>query len=399
MFNLLGGSTTEKVKNITAIITINSEKLKNAQLSAMNSIKDNMSVPIFIYLIVISLLLISAGLWYKWREGRRIPILLRSLEVYPKFLKVRPLTSLNDYRYVKKPYLLCDWYVSSSYRSFLPGLQYYDYCSVKAIEYILLSGVRFISLDIFNNEHLGDYEPIVTVGDEKGNWHYTLNKITFYDCCRAIRDIAFSKSAITNAEDPFFLCLNLYVNKNSKTLNKITKILYDIFQERLLDKRYSYEQTNLVVEPINNFINKIIIISGKGHTGSKLSELINLSWQGPFLRKLKHLEAIQTHNPKELIDYNRLNMSYVYPDFKERETTNYAPGLPWLYGCQFVTMNFQKLDNNMNSYVNKFKRQSFVLKPYNLRYHKKYYRKPKKQTPKLYYNTLQMKSQFYNYKI
>ena len=400
--NLFFGGNPEKAKKLLDIKVSLNDNMKNGLSNARESyykIKDSIDLPIFIYLIVIILLIIAIVIWWRWREPNRLPKLLLSLETYPKFVNIKPLTSLNNYVNAPKPYLLCDWYIASSYKSFLPGLQYFDYCSTKTLEILLRSGVRFIDLDIYNNDHYNDIEPIVTIGKAYGNWHYTLNTITFSECCKIIRNIGLSKSAITNATDPLFINLNLHVNGNLKTLNRISNIIYNTFDKKLLNKRYGYSRRNLTIEPINNFINKVIIICGKGHKNSRLSELINLSLNSPFIRKFKHLEVIETHEPDELKEYNKLNMSIVYPDFDKRESLNYNPTMPWTYGCQFVLMNYQTMDTNMNSYISKFKSQSFVLKPYNLRYHPKTYKKPKPQKKKLYYNTLQMKTQFYDYKI
>lgn len=362
-------------------------------------VKEHISIPISIYILVIVLLIISIIIWYKWRMNYRLPKLLKSLEIYPKFVSIRPLTSNKDYKKSPNKWKLCDWYVASSYRPFLPGLQYYDYCSVKSIELLLRSGVRYLELEIYNNSNLADFEPIVTVGNEKGNWHYTLNTITFEECCNTISKYAFSKGIVNNYSDPLFLFLNLQVNNNINTLNRITDILYDVFRTKLLDKLYSYQRTNISVEPISKFLNKIIIISTPGFKHSKLQELINISLDGPFIRRMDDIKAKQTYEPDNLVEYNSLNMTIVYPSFTTRKTQNYSPGLCWLYGCQFVCMNYQNMSNNMDSYIQKFRNYSFLLKPYNLRYHPKTYKKPTKQSPDLYYNALQMKTQFYDYKI
>lgn len=356
------------------------------------------TLPVVIYIIVIILLVIAIIIWAIWREKTRLPKLLKPLETYIQFVNIKPLVSLKSYKTNPKKYLLCDWYVASSYRPYLPGLQYYDYCATKSIEILLRSGVRFLDLDIFNSND-NKNEPMVSVGKEQGNWQYTLNQITFEECCNIIFNIGFSKSAITNSDDPLYLSLNLYVNKNKKTLDRMADIIYSTFEKKLLDKKYSYERINLSIQPIYKFINKIIIISGPGHKGTKLSEFINMSWSGPFIRRINNKEAIQTYEPADFTDYNRLNLTIVYPEYVGRKSENYGPGIPWLYGCQFVLMNYQTMDNNMNSYMEKFRNKSFALKPLNLRYQPICYKKPKKQKKKLYYNALQMKTQFYNYKI
>ena len=210
---------------------------------------------------------------------------------------------------------LCDWYVCSSYKPYLPGNMMGDYCSNKSIELLLRSGVRYIELDIFV-DNCQNLNPIVTVGKEKGNWHYSLNNLELKECLNIIRNIGFSKSIITNSSDPLFLFLNLKVNKTS-VCDKVADILYEVFDDKLLDTSYSYCRQNISNVPIKNFMNKVIIISNKRYQKSKLTELINISLDGPFIRRIKSDEVIQTYQPKELTDYNRQNMTIVYPNNDE----------------------------------------------------------------------------------
>ena len=371
---------------------------KETLLALLQIIKSNFTIYKFMVFIIFVMLFTTFFFWYRWSKDYRIPKILKSIEFYPDFVNIEPLKSLKDYINEPKKYKLCDWYVSSSYKSYLPGNSYEDYCSIKAIEIMLRSGVRYLELDVFT-DNLQNNEPVVTVGIEKGNWHNTLNDLNFKECCELIRNIGFSSSIIKNSDDPLFLYLNIQVNNNKETLNKIADILYNTFDDKLLNKKYSYHRKNISIEPIYKFMKKVIIMCNSSYEGCKLSELINIASDGPFVRRLESDKVLQTYEPKELTDFNRLNMSIVYPSDTSKNPGNYNPQIPWFYGCQFVTMNFKELDNNMSSYMEKFRYQSFVLKPLKLRYVPKTYKAPKKQDPNLYYNSLQMKTDFYDYKI
>jgi hypothetical protein len=352
-----------------------------------------------VFCIVIVILIIGVLIyWYNWNINIRTNKIIKNIDFYPEFVNIQPLSSLPDYLSDPDKFKLCDWYVCSSYKPYLPGNLTGDYCTLKSIELLLRSGVRYIELDIFV-DNCNNLNPVVTIGKEKGNWHYSLNNLDLKECLNTIRNIGFSKSIITNSTDPLFLFLNLKVNKKITVLDKVADILYEVFDDKLLDTSYSYYRQNISNVPIKNFMNKIVILSNKSYQKSKLTELINLSLDGPFIRRLNSDEVIQTYQPKELTDFNRQNITIVYPNNESKYPINYNPSLPWLYGCQFVCMNFQKLDENMNIYMEKFKEQSFVLKPKNLRYVPKTYKAPKKQDPKLHYNALQIKNSFYNYKI
>jgi hypothetical protein len=141
---------------------------------------------------------------------------------------------------------------------------------------------------------------------------------------------------------------------------------------------------------------KVIILSGDGYQGSSLEELINYSWNYPKLKRL-HYKTVddefegKTPTPtstststsklqtdidktKSIIEYNELkkfNMSGLTIVVPQKEgdflTKNFDATNAWALGCQFVCMNFQKIDKNMDIYVNKFKNKAFVLKPKSLR--------------------------------
>jgi hypothetical protein len=282
---------------------------------------------------------------------------------------------------IENGYKLCDFYVASAFRCFLPCTQYYDYSSVEMIKRCLISGARYLELDIYNKGFCYETVPVVCNGKQPGNWHLT-TELSFDDCCNMIASYAFS-GLVKNASDPFFLCLNLNVEGNTHTLDKVAKIIHNYFGNHLLDRTYSYQKTNLAQVELKYLLDKLIIFSDCSCKGSKLDELINYSWKRPFMRSYSHYQIIDLYEPAEVTKYNQLSLSRVYPGFKERETKNYNPRVAWMYGCQFVSMNYSCPDENMIIYMKKFRKSSFVLKPYKLRFHPKYYKSPTPQTKKV----------------
>ena len=66
--------------------------------------------------------------------------------------------------------------------------------------------------------------------------------------------------------------------------------------------------------------------------------------------------------------FNLTGLSIVYPHNEGNIlTSNFDPTNAWNLGCQFVLMNFQKMDTSMDKYINKFRNKAFVLKPQSLR--------------------------------
>ncbi len=221
-----------------------------------------------VFCIVIIILIIGVLIyWYNWNINVRTNKIIKNIEFYPEYVNIQPLSSLPEYLSDPDKFKLCDWYVCSSYKPYLPGNLTEDYCSLKSIELLLRSGVRYIELDIFVDD-CNNLNPVVTIGKEKGNWHYSLNNLELKECLNTIRNIGFSKSIITNSNDPLFLFLNLKVNKKVIVLDKVADILYEVFYDKLLDTSYSYYRQNISNVPIKNFMNKIVILSNKSYQKS-----------------------------------------------------------------------------------------------------------------------------------
>ena len=337
-------------------------------MSYKNLIENNKEKTIYFikhhWVKIIILITICIIIYYYFASiYRRIPRYLYYIKDNLNRIELRPLTSCP--KLLSNKYKLCDFYIASSSKSYLPCSQYYDYSSIESIKLAILNGARYIELDVFNKGFCADTIPIVTNGRLKGNWHWT-TEVSFDSCCSTIFDYACS-SLIPNGNDPFFLALNLNLGYNCKTADKIAEIIRTYFNSKLLGIEYSYQRTNISLVTIDKFIGKIVIISNDRCKDSKLNELINYTWNQPFMRSYSHYEIANLYEPKEVTEYNKKNLTRVYPGFTTRKTENYNPRLGWLYGCQFVGLNFTHFDDNMKIHFLKFSKSSFSLKPYQLR--------------------------------
>lgn len=342
---------------------------------------------------ILFFLLLFTGIYIYFRSiYRRIPRYLSKLNDNLANIYIQPITSCP--KLITNGYKLCDFYISSSAKTYLPCTQYYDYSSTKPIELAILNGARYIELDIYNKGFCQDTIPVVCNGRLRGNWHWT-TELTLESCCEIIYNTAFS-GMVPNPNDPFFLCINLYLGGNCQTSDKIADILKTYFRDKLLGREYSYQRTNIALVNISQFIDKIVILANNKCRGSSLEEIINYTWDQPFMRSYSHFEIQNLYEPTEVANYNKKNLTRVYPGFSKRKTDNYNPRSGWLYGCQFVAMNFTDMDENMKNHFMKFKRSSFVLKPYQLRYHATKYRKPRPQTKKVSFAPEQISTPFYS---
>ena len=243
-------------------------------------------------------------------------------------------------------------------------------------------------------------DPFVSSGFRKGEWKFSLNTLYLEEVFKTIRDNAFriydGTDGSPNNLDPLFISLDLKTNYNYFVNNKIQKLFTTYFMEYLLDPSYNYQAKNIGMVPLSELMGKVIIFSSDGFQGSTLEELVNYSWIFSKMKRYHYTELDEqivekTANDtlddikqkkidnsieitKNLIEFNQISkfnltgLTIVYPH-KEGDilTSNYDPTNAWNLGCQFVSMNFQKMDLAMDKYINKFRNKAFVLKPQSLR--------------------------------
>lgn len=317
----------------------------------------------------------------------RVPRCLAKLQPLFKDLRISPLTSCQEMfqnTETGQGYVLADFYVASSYHSYIPCTQQYDYSSLDMIATALQLGARSIELDIYNKTFCQVSEPVVCNGKEVGNWHWT-TVLSFDKCCETISNIAFG-SGLPNATDPLFLVLNLYIGKNEDTAKQIAESIQHHFSAYLLSPEFASQQTNIGTRSIQEFINKVIIVSNmKWTTNSLLNQLINSVYGSQaFMMNYSNIQIQDAHDPEEIQKYTSTgNMARVYPATIARQPSNYSPFLAWTLGCNLVSMFYNVNDTNLQAYLRKFSRSSFVLKPETLLYEQQYIPKPTPQTSKV----------------
>jgi len=323
---------------------------------------------------------------------RRVPRALSSLVDYSKKMNLIPISANSVI--MKGNFKLCDFYIASSYKSYLPKNQYWDYSSVDAIEKVIRAGARYVELDVFPSGFCLNSEPVVFNGDEVGLYNYT-TRLYFEKCMKRISDWAFN-AQLSNNTDPFFICININCDSNKRLLQKIAKIIHKNFDNRLLGPNYNWRKSNLALTPIKELQSKIVIISNSNWEGSAMEEYVNFSPDMPFLRTMGHKQIASHLDQNELTDFNRQNLTRVYPQFVEAESQNFNPSISWLNGSQFVCMNYQTIDNMMLLYFETFKTASIVLKPERLRYKPVSYSSPIKQNPVVSFAPIQKTTPLYS---
>jgi hypothetical protein len=375
---------------------------------------------ILIYMIAMFLLL-TALVIYIIHTPSNIDPRIESMKVYEQYVNNKPITACAEIMgsdssgsQCSSDFRLSDFYIASSYKSYLTGDQINDYADLEQIKYVLKGGARLIDLDIFCENMKWDADPIVCNGWEMGNRHMTRSRkgyLKFKDVCHVINQYAFGEEHVQNYRDPLFLTLNLHTMRTKGTLDKVADIIMKEFGYRL-KMEFSNQGANVALTPICQLIDKVVIFASGGYEDSNLEEIVSFGWDTTMglsnenatsggeqvgtgedkecsvdlFRRNAYREIKNIHEPNKLKQFNKMGISMVIPsvtslfgpqnladmDFKTfktgKESINQNPSIPWEYGCQFVLMNYQTIDANMAQYMMKFKNQSFILKPAELRY-------------------------------
>lgn len=311
--------------------------------------------------------------------------LTKDLDVYSSVVKPAPLACPAD-----SGNHLCDYYVASSAYSVIPGNTVYSYTTEEAITKVIAAGARLVELHVYDEKGA----PVVGLSDTITGQKYTYNTTPFEACCTAVANAAFSAGTTTASSDPFILSI-VFHTENTKVLNACAEIMKTTLRMYMLDSSYSYQRKIIPNEPVCNFANKLIVVSGANTKGTMMDELVNLSFGSSHLRRLTYTEAAQTHDYQELIDYNKKNITMVVPD-GSASLVNSNPQILFTYGCQWVMMNYGSLDSGMENYTGQFAGASTVLKPDALRFKPVTYKKPKVQDPEKSFQPKQQVSPVYN---
>jgi hypothetical protein len=200
---------------------------------------------------------------------------------------------------------LCDYYA--------PGSVFED------IPTALARGTRLLEVHVYSDEQ--DH-PVVALHPQNDGYDYALENVTFEQVCIMIVNDAFPSN------DPFILSIVPHTEKTI-TINRIAEHLLTTVRRRLVTT-----QKNVATMPMDALKGKVLIVSGGNAKGTELEDLVNLSWDESTLRRLSYQQALHPRDEKELIRYNRNNITLVAPD-AELRTVNVRKDRPAAMGCQW----------------------------------------------------------------
>ena len=216
------------------------EGIKNQVMEKVNNLANKISAPrnqtnneitntrlnnqvIFFVFLLVGILLFGGVLLAS--RMFRVYIALNKLAIYrSNEIKQKNLNDISGGNFLNEK--LRNFYIASAYRPYVCGLHKFDYVSVEVFSEVLKCGPRFVELEIFNSGYGKDVEPVVSVGEEKGEWKYMLNSINLKLFLKEIAKVVFNLKDVKVYKDPFILYLNLKTNRNVRCLNKIHKYIY-----------------------------------------------------------------------------------------------------------------------------------------------------------------------------
>ena len=100
---------------------------------------------------------------------------------------------------------------------------------------VIRNNVRYLEFSIFSQESNNNGEPVVSVGEKRGNWKLTANTVLLREVFATIKDYAFNESLVNNYSDPIFIYLDIKTEFTG-TLDKVADLIVQIFGDRILDK-------------------------------------------------------------------------------------------------------------------------------------------------------------------
>jgi hypothetical protein len=310
--------------------------------------------------------------------------------------------SKQDARYKEK---LRDYYIKTSYNSCSTGQFQNDWVNLCALENVIKQGCRCLDFEIY---YVDGKTVVATSNSTRVTEKGTYNSLSIDSVIKTIAEKAVSNSMTTehcpNPFDPLFLHFRIKSN-HVDVYDDIATALVNHLDSKLLPNEYSYENkgNNLSSELLNSLLGKVIIMVDKienNHIRStKMEELVNIMGNSAFLRSLPYNEIVHTPDMDELIDYNKKNMTFGFPNLSYKDD-NYNSNIVMEYGVQMPAMCFQNNNSHLQTYNMKFDKENghaFYLKPERLRYVPVTVEEGTPIDPNLSYGYKEYKTNYYNF--
>lgn len=372
------------------------ESVRNRMKSLMTAMDDATLVRIIVLLVVAIIVIgivgyISNKLSLRKRKCSTLKTLYKD---FPKLSSFSKFDSNFDYS-------LKDYYVKTAYNACSIGNFKNSFVDLCALKEVVKQGFRCLDMAVYSVDNV----PVVATSSvDSYDVKETYNSVPFDSVCETVANYAFNGSGCPNPNDPLILHLRI-MSQNSVIYKKMADAIYNRLQDYVLGKKYSYENSgrNLGDIKIGDLQRKVIIIVDKSnpmYEGTDLDEYVNMASNSVFMQAMRYDQMKFTPDMKELIEFNKRQMSLVMPDLSAYDT-NPNPGIGFKYGCQMMAVSLQNYDSSMQFYDNFFNKAgtAFVLKPANLRYIPATIKMPSAPPKDYSYKSRDVSADYYNFNI
>lgn len=324
----------------------------------------------YIILLAVVSAIVIITIIYFFSQTFRVGRTISHMETYQAYQKLASMDN-KTYGLIR----LGNYHIASAYNAAHVGFQMYDYTSENIVLAAIQSGARYLEFNVFNSEYGSKAFPVASMGYKQGEWKMMVNDTPMETIFETIANNAFKihdgVEGCNNPDDAVFIGLNLNTNSNLSCLNLLAFLITKYFGDRLLPNAYSFQSNDAIADlTLAQVMGKVVIFASDGFQGSGMEEVVNYCWDNPesnpnhAMRRYLHSDLTKTgFNKQELIDFNRTGLTIVVPH-KEGDfwNTNYNPVIAKQLGCQFIAMEFQYVDVNMDYYITLFKSRSMVMK-------------------------------------
>ena len=122
-------------------------------------------------------------------------------------------------------------------------------------------------------------------------------------------------------------------------------------EEEALMNRYQYKGATTNIHPLLS--SRVNYAQPIKFSGFAKAEERNIHYHMSSFSENVALQHLR-QNPIEFVNYNKRQMSRIYPKGGRVDSSNYMPQIFWNAGCQMVSLNFQTPDLPMQLNLGKF---------------------------------------------